>query len=337
MLAVRLALAAVLLVSGIAKLVAPSATRAGSRALGLPEVAARASVVALPVVELGTAVLLAVTPWATAGGALATVMMTAFTIVILVNLVRGRRPSCACFGGLSAGAPIGASTVVRNAALLAASVAVFVAGLLPGRCTVGCYDAAGARDVAIGGAVAGALAIAGCLLLVHTLTAAVGTLTRRVRDLEAAGTPAPAHGPAPRPRFDPAALTAALPRTPVTTPDGATVSAADIVPTDRPALLLFLSRDCSACARLTRQLTGSAAPPALPIVGLIDTWDGAHRGATGDRLSVYAEGGALAEQVGITAFPTAVPLRADGTPRGDALTGTTEIQRFLTEGAFSHV
>jgi len=51
-------------------------------------------------------------------GAAAIVMLTAFTALILVNLSRGRRPVCACFGAWRQ-APLGWKHVARNLVLVA--------------------------------------------------------------------------------------------------------------------------------------------------------------------------------------------------------------------------
>jgi hypothetical protein len=102
-----------LLAAGVSKLANPHWTN-DAAALGAP-----ASVAAvIPWVELGLGALLIVGlsyPWV-ALGALALIL--AFTALVIVNLARGLRPPCACFGGWSA-KPIGAATLVRNAVLLA--------------------------------------------------------------------------------------------------------------------------------------------------------------------------------------------------------------------------
>ena len=52
-------------------------------------------------------------------------MLVVFTVAIIVQLARGRRPSCACFGSWSA-RPLGWRHVARNAALLVLAVVVAV-------------------------------------------------------------------------------------------------------------------------------------------------------------------------------------------------------------------
>src|SRR5215212_943506 len=116
----QLLLAAVFAVSGSAKL----ADRAGSRRslveFGLPEPVARPVGVFLPLGELAVAValLLAGAAWWGALGALA--LLSAFTVAVAVNLARGRRPDCHCFGRLTS-TPISWRTVARNLVLIVAA------------------------------------------------------------------------------------------------------------------------------------------------------------------------------------------------------------------------
>ena len=48
-------------------------------------------------------------------------LLVAFTVVVAVQVVRGRRVPCACFGQLSR-RPVGAGTLVRNLVLVALAV-----------------------------------------------------------------------------------------------------------------------------------------------------------------------------------------------------------------------
>jgi len=61
-----------------------------------------------------------------AAAALAGLVLLAFTGLLVLNLARGRRPPCACFGA-SSRRPIGPGSVVRNLVLLALAVIAFVA------------------------------------------------------------------------------------------------------------------------------------------------------------------------------------------------------------------
>lgn len=107
------------LVVGLALVVAGVAKRACSnqeglaRSLGAPGWA----VPTLPWVEIGLGAVLAaglVMPWAAWAAA---VLLAVFTGAVVRALAQGRRPPCACFGGLSS-RPIGPGTVVRNLVLI---------------------------------------------------------------------------------------------------------------------------------------------------------------------------------------------------------------------------
>src|SRR5580698_2284956 len=102
LLVLRLVLAAVLAWSGVAKVADRAGFGAALAGFALPAWVARAAVVALPIAELAVAVALvpAASSWWAAVTALA--LLLAFTVVLVVSLLRGRRPECHCFGAFSA-------------------------------------------------------------------------------------------------------------------------------------------------------------------------------------------------------------------------------------------
>ena len=122
--ALRALLVGVLVVAGMAKL----SDRAGSgRAvvdLGGPRALASVLATLVPLAEIAVAVALLVplTAWWGALGALA--LLLVFSAVVGVNLVRGRRPDCRCFGRLHT-TRIGWPTLARNG-LLAAAAALLI-------------------------------------------------------------------------------------------------------------------------------------------------------------------------------------------------------------------
>jgi peroxiredoxin len=119
----RLLLAVVFVVAGLAKLADWADSRASMADFGVPAFLARPMALLIPVLELACGVaLLSVTSarWG-ASGALA--MLLLFIAAIAINLVRGRRPDCRCFGQLHS-SPIGWTTIVRNAALAGLAAAV---------------------------------------------------------------------------------------------------------------------------------------------------------------------------------------------------------------------
>jgi hypothetical protein len=324
MLAVRLILTAVFLVSAVAKAISPRRTAAAARDLGVPASLAPAVAVALPLAETAVAVLLALTPTVTVGAAAATGLMAAFTALIAGNLMRDRRPACACFGSLSAGAPIGAATLVRNSLLLAGSVAVLVAALLPAGCSAGCYDAAGAWDVAVAGGLALLAMLVVGAIVVQSLSTTVGRLAGRVRELEAVL----GRGPA-RPPGDSAAVQRAATEATVRDRAGRDLPLAEAIGGSAATQVLLLSSHCSACQRLRDRLREAPPPADLRVLGIIDRLDAEQVPVPGDPLEVFTDGGRIAATAGVQAFPSAVLLDADLRPIGELLTGTTQIRTFL--------
>jgi thiol-disulfide isomerase/thioredoxin/uncharacterized membrane protein YphA (DoxX/SURF4 family) len=119
----RLLLALVFLVAGLAKL----SDRVGSRRamvdFGLPSPLASPLGVLLPLAELAVAAALIPTATAWWGGIGALALLLLFVAGISINLVRGKKPDCHCFGQFHS-APAGWKTLARNGAL--AAVAGFV-------------------------------------------------------------------------------------------------------------------------------------------------------------------------------------------------------------------
>ncbi|HET8589778.1 MAG TPA: MauE/DoxX family redox-associated membrane protein [Nakamurella sp.] len=336
MLALRLALAAVFLISGIAKAATPRATAGAAGDLGVPAGWTTAIAVLLPAVEILVAGLLVPTPTAVLGSVAGTALLAAFTVLIAVNLAHGRRPSCACFGALSAQAAISGRTLVRNGVLLAASVTVLVATLLPGECRAGCYDAAGGGQVLIGAGTVLAVAVGAGLVLIHSLTRMVGRLTERVRELEAAldraGIPVPG-GPDVAVRGAPQADLPALLRAAaagiVTDPAGSPLRLADLVAAADRTLLVFLSSHCSACTRVRSQIEAVTEPDGLQFVAVTDDWGAVDPPVPGSALALFADGGQIAEAGGIRAFPSAIEVDAALRPSGTLMIGSIRIRQYL--------
>src|SRR5215212_2708861 len=119
----RLVLAAVFSLAGLAKLSDLKGSRQAIIDFGVPSSIAAPLGLVLPVAELSVAATLlpASTAWWGALGALA--LLLVFVVGISINLARGRKPDCHCFGQLHS-APAGWKTLARNGVL--AAVAGFV-------------------------------------------------------------------------------------------------------------------------------------------------------------------------------------------------------------------
>src|SRR5262249_6071948 len=118
MLLVRLVLALIFVVAGLAKLADLAGSRQALRDFGVPTRLANPFGLLLPLAELTVSVALlpTLTAWWGALGALALLLF--FMVGISYNLARGRRPDCHCFGQLHS-APAGWPTLTRNVVLAA--------------------------------------------------------------------------------------------------------------------------------------------------------------------------------------------------------------------------
>jgi peroxiredoxin/uncharacterized membrane protein YphA (DoxX/SURF4 family) len=127
LLAARLVLAAVFVVSGLGKLADRPGSRQAMIDFGVPQFLAAPAGFLLPLAELATAILLI--PLATAwwGGIASLVLLLLFVAGISVNLARGRTPDCHCFGQIHS-EPIGWPTLARNGILALIAAFVIVAG-----------------------------------------------------------------------------------------------------------------------------------------------------------------------------------------------------------------
>ena len=242
--AMRLVLAAVFAVAGLAKLRDRDGTRTALAAFGAPAAAVPALSILLPLAELAVAGCLLVDPAVRPGAAGALLLLAVFSLAIAVSLAGGRTPDCHCFGQVHS-APIGAGTLVRNALLGGLSVLALIGGAGTGVVSavtwVGDLSTRDRLELAVAVAVALALAAQGWLVL--QLLHQQGRLLLRIEALEGSpglgeglevGTPAPAF---------------TLPAV-----SGRTVSLDDLVGAGRPVLALFVSPACRPCAALLPDL-----------------------------------------------------------------------------------
>ena len=115
--AASIVVGAAFLLAGGAKLAAGGAWPAQARALGAP----RALAPAVPWFEIVLGAVLCAQLARTVASLVAVVVLLVFSALIAAQLLRGRRPPCACFGSWSA-RPIGWRHLVRNAVLIVLSL-----------------------------------------------------------------------------------------------------------------------------------------------------------------------------------------------------------------------
>jgi len=118
-----LVLALVFALAGVTKLADRAGTTRAILDFGVPALLASPLALLLPVCEVAVAT--ALVPAATAwwGAVSALILLLLFVVGIGINLARGRKPECHCFGQLHS-APAGPKTLARNGVL--AAVAAFV-------------------------------------------------------------------------------------------------------------------------------------------------------------------------------------------------------------------
>jgi uncharacterized membrane protein YphA (DoxX/SURF4 family)/peroxiredoxin len=132
-LAIRLFLASVLGLAGVAKLFDPDGSRDAVRSFGIPNVLARTVGIALPTAELLIAALLIPLSTAWWGSIAASILLTAFLSAIGISLAKGQAPQCHCFGQIHS-EPVSWSTFARTAALAVCAALAAVMG--PGEFSV---------------------------------------------------------------------------------------------------------------------------------------------------------------------------------------------------------
>ncbi len=121
LLILRLALAAVFGVAGIAKLFDPAGSEKAFGDFGLPKAIAKPMVYLLPAFELAVAgsLLFISTSWFGAIGSAA--MFVIFTGGMLYQMAKGNAPNCHCFGQIHS-EPVGVTSVGRNVLLIILAV-----------------------------------------------------------------------------------------------------------------------------------------------------------------------------------------------------------------------
>jgi thiol-disulfide isomerase/thioredoxin/uncharacterized membrane protein YphA (DoxX/SURF4 family) len=169
----RLVLAGVFALAGVGKFLDLEGSRKAVIDFGLPAGLASPLALLLPLAELGVAVALipASSAWLGALGALGLLLL--FVVGISVNLARGRKPDCHCFGQLHS-APAGWKTLARNGVLAAVAGFVLWAGYFGGDAGPGALSWLGALSAAqllglLGGVVILALLAGQWWFLVHLL------------------------------------------------------------------------------------------------------------------------------------------------------------------------
>lgn len=326
LLVARVLLVSVFSVAGITKL----ADRAGSKQalidFGVPASLVAPLVVLLPLAELAVAVALIPTSTAWWGAVGALVLLLLFVVGISVNLARGRKPECHCFGQLHS-EPAGWKTLVRNGVL--AAVAGFVVwwgygGAGPSAVGSLAYlSTAQLLGLGVGVAVLGLVAAQWWFLL--GLLRQNGRLAMRVEALEG-------RFPEERPAGLP--LGEAAPDFELPNLHGQKLTLEALRAAGKPVILLFTDPNCGPCTAMLSDVGRWQDEYAQKLtVALVS------RGEPGENAISASEHGLrnvllqkdweVSDAYGVDGTPSAVLVQPDGTIGGSALEGVDDVRDFL--------
>jgi peroxiredoxin len=337
----RVLLAAVFVAAGLTKL----ADRRGSRRaivdFGVPTMLAPAFAVALPLLELGIGIALLPTGSARWGAIGALGLLSVFIIGIGINLARGRKPDCHCFGQIHS-TPVGWPTLIRNGFLAAtAGFVIWQGGDDPGPSLIaGVATLTTAQLAALGGGLL-LLAIAGIegVGLVHVLRQN-GRLLLRLEALEAhlgiAGLAAESES------VDEVASEPGLP-VGFVAPDfslpglhGETLTLAFLRSAQTPVMLVFAKPGCGPCEALLPELQGwhrddgSNLRVALVSEGTLEA-NRTKFGEWGLPFVMVQHDREIAEAYEVSGTPSAVIVRSDGTVGSELAAGAVQIRALVTK------
>ncbi len=320
----RLVLAGTFVVSAAAKLRDHAGARQAVADFGMPAALVGPTAALLAPVELTSAVLLLTTGWGvTAGAVLALGMLAAFTVGIAVNLTRGNRVECHCFGQLST-EPLSWSSVVRNVALMAVAGVVLAGGTVQGwpwQVVADAFDGLAATEAWLWSAVvvlAVALVVLGWVFL--TMLRRYGQALLRVEELEA-GHSGHTHGQAQE--FVPWQA----PGVDGVDASGRTVPLASQLHDDRATLVVFVAPHCEACGELVDDLTQWQADADGPTVVVLSPGErDAIAGKFGD-VQVLAHDGEVTETWRVEYTPGALVVNGDGLVVSPPAYGAEDVRR----------
>ena len=250
----RLVLGALFSLAGVAKLSDLKGSRKAIIDFGLPAVLASPLAVLLPLAELGVgaALIPASSAWWGALGALGLLLL--FLVGISINLARGRKPECHCFGQLHS-APAGWKTLARNGVLAAVAGFVLWEGYEGGGAGPSAISWLGALSAAqllalLGGVVVLALLAGQWWFLVHLLRQN-GRLLVRLEAVEASiatgGSVAPSQNGTPVRQAEGLPVGSEAPDFNLSGLHGETLTLEALRSSDKPVMALFTDPGCGPC------------------------------------------------------------------------------------------
>jgi len=343
-LGIRIVLAAVVAVAGLAKLLGAAGSRGALEGFGVPRRAARLAGAVLPVAELAIAAGLLVPASAWWSALAAAGLLGVFMAAIGVSMARGAAPDCHCFGRLHS-APVSWRTQVRNGVLAAAAgVAVLAGRGASGLSPVRWAGQLNAAELGLAAAVAVLCAVAaGQGWFLYRLSRQNGRVLARLENLEqrigvggppaAAGLAGVRHASGPGPVRG-LAVGVPAPDFELPAAGGRRVSLRALLGRGLPVLLVFSAPGCGHCDALLPQVAGWQHQHRDRLtVALATRRPAGQKAATpqthGLRDVLLQAGREIAEAYGANGTPSAVLIAVSGTIASPLAWGAQAITQLI--------
>lgn len=332
LLLIRWTLAGVFVAAGVAKLADLDGSRQAMHDFGLPAAAARLLGLLLPLAEVSLALALipAATAWWGALGAL--LLLAVFCGGIAVNMARGNRPNCHCFGQLHS-QPIGWPTLARNGGLALLAALLVWQGPDATRAAAPTLLPLGYLGL-IGGLLLFGLVAVQSWMVLHLLRQN-GRLLLRVEALEVhLGLANPlAAADTPQARGLPVGTPAPAFR--LATSDGGVQTLGGLLSRGKPVVLLFSSPTCGPCQELMPEAAKWQRNLAGRLTLAVVNWgDAAAMQAKAAEFGLdpllLQQDGETAQAYRVPGTPAAVWIDAQGKIAGLPVMGVTAIRDLIT-------
>jgi peroxiredoxin len=303
---------------------------------GVPSALVPAVAMVLPIAELAVAALLIPMTTAWWGAIGAAVLLIAFIAAIGINMARGRRPDCHCFGQVHS-RPIGWPTLARNGALLALAGMTLGSGRSqPGIAALAAITSVSGSRITLLGVLALVMVIV-CVetWLVYHVLRQHGRLLLRVDELEKRSS-LPAVGPA---RTQPSAMGLPIgtpaPKFSLPTLTGGVLSLDDLRAAGKAVALIFSDPNCGPCAALMPEVAKWQREFAADInIAVLSRGSLTEHRKSGNKESLLAEVLLQADREVAQAYqangtPAAVLIRSDGHIASQVVMGSEAIGRLI--------
>lgn len=333
LLTLRLALAAVFGMAGMAKLFDPAGSEKAFADFGVPGSVAKPLVYLLPAVEILIAISLVFVSTSWLAAIAAAGLLALFTAAMLYQMARGNAPDCHCFGQLHS-EPVGVASVLRNVALMA------LAGTLVARGSLGQGFSLLRSDQDVLTIVLGLTAVALLATAIMFLRRISDQQTQIMRRIELMELVARDGGSVEREEMshphEGLPIGAVVPDFALPDLAGAVVSLADVKAANRPVMFIFVSPNCSLCKALTpefeewrKELDGKVELVVIS-TGKPDENAAKFAGPVAEGMLLQADR-EFAELVKARWTPTAVLMDANGRISSHVAAGDTAIRALVEE------